>query len=100
MDALIQKILFLTGGTAVAFAAAYGLYTLWEEHTATGRCFSAERKLEQHRFGIDFQKAMSLADDAANRKRSVEICLTDDGVCLEGFARDLQEFCNAEITTR
>ncbi|WP_420404764.1 hypothetical protein [Nisaea sp.] len=94
MDVLVQRILFLTGAVAVAFAAAYSLYSLWEEHTATGRCFSAERKLEQHRFGMDLQQAMNLADEEANRRRSAEICLTDDGACLEGFADDQKDFCN------
>jgi len=99
MDALVQRILFLAGGLAVAFGAVYGLYSLWEEHTATGRCFAAERKLEQHRFGMDLQQVMNLADKQANRKRSIEICLTDDGACLDGFADDLRAFCHSQMTS-
>jgi hypothetical protein len=99
MDGLVQRILFLLGGAGVTFAAAFSLYSLWEEHTATGRCFAAERKLEHPRFGRDVQKALSLADEEANRKRSVDLCLTDDGACLEGFADDLKEFCNAQIAS-
>ncbi|MEQ8333040.1 hypothetical protein [Nisaea sp.] len=97
-DALVQRVLFLVGGVAITFCAGYGLYTLWEEHTLTGRCFSAERRLEQHRFGMDLQNLLNLADQQANRKRSVELCFVERGSCFEGFAPDLQDFCNSQIT--
>ncbi|MEO9901860.1 hypothetical protein [Nisaea sp.] len=94
-DALVQKIFFLMGGVAVTFCAGYGLYSLWEENTMSGRCFSAERRIEQHKFGIDLQNLMNLADQQANRKRTVELCSVGDGACFSGYAHDLQAFCNS-----
>jgi len=99
IDALIQKILFLAGGAAVIFGACYGIYSLWEEHTISGRCFAGERKLEQHRFGMDMQHLLNLSDVQANKKRSVELCFVEDGACFDGFAPDLQDFCNSELTS-
>ena len=96
MDSLIQKILFLTGGAAVAFGDAYGLYSLWEEHTISGRCFSAERTLERHSFGMEVQQALNLADDKANRKRTLELCFIENNACFEGYSADIRDFCNAQ----
>ena len=98
-DALVQKVLFLVGGAVVTFCAGYGLYSLWEENTMSGRCFSAERRIEQHKFGIDLQNLMNLADQQANRKRSVELCFVEHGTCFNGFAADLQDFCNSQMTS-
>tara|TARA_R110002012_G_scaffold20311_2_gene72068 strand:- start:990 stop:1298 length:309 start_codon:yes stop_codon:yes gene_type:complete len=99
-DALVQRVLFLVGGVAITFCAGYGLYTLWEEQTLTGRCFAAERRLEQHRFGMDLQALLNLADQQANRKRSVELCFVEEGACFNGFAADLQDFCNSQMMSR
>lgn len=95
MDAVVQRVLFLAGGAAVIFTVAYSLYAFWETHTATGRCFAAERTLEQHRFGMDFQSMMNLADKEANRKRSLELCFIENSACFEGFSPDVKAFCNA-----
>jgi len=98
-DALVQKVLFLVGGAVVTFCAGYGLHSIWEEHTMSGRCFSAERRIEQHMFGMDLQNLMNLADQQANRKRTDELCFVEEGACYPGYARDLQDFCNSQMTS-
>ena len=75
-DAVVQKIMFLVGGIAVTFCAGYGLYTLW-----------------------DLQKLLNLEDQKANRKRTLELCFVEKGACYAGYARDLQDFCNSQMTS-